>query len=71
MNNGTTYLNINTEKYPEGAIRGQIHFSEVEAGRGSSGSGKGNAGASSGAHESEGTAAAAPASNPIPPRHEE
>ncbi len=71
MNNGTTYVNINTEKYPEGAIRGQINFAEVEAGRGSSGSGKGNGGASSGAHESQATAAPAPAINPIPPAHED
>jgi len=71
MNNGTTYVNINTENYPEGAIRGQINFAEVEAGRGSSGSGKGNGGASSGAHESQATAAPAPAIIPTPPIRED
>lgn len=70
MNNGTTYVSIDTEKYPEGAIRGQINFAEVEAGRGSSGSSKGNGGSSSGAHGSQGTAAPAPAI-PIPPIHED
>lgn len=71
MNNGTTYVNINTENYPEGAIRGQINFAEVEAGRGSSGSGKGNGGASSGAHEGQGTAAPAPTINPTQQLHED
>ena len=29
MKNSTTYVNIYTDKYPEGAIRGQINFAEV------------------------------------------
>ena len=63
MKNGTTYVNIYTDKYPEGAIRGQINFAEVGAGRGLSGSSKGTGGASSGG-ASPGTAAPAPGINP-------
>lgn len=71
MNNGTTYVNINTEKYPEGAIRGQINFAEVESGRGSSGSGKENSGSSSGGHGSQVKAAPSPAINPTQQLHED
>lgn len=46
MNNGTTYVNVYTDKYPEGEIRGQINFAEIEAGGGRSGSTKGTGEAS-------------------------
>jgi hypothetical protein len=63
MKNGTTYVNIYTDKYPEGAIRGQINFAEVEDGRGPSGSSKWTGGASSGGASPE-TVAPAPGINP-------
>lgn len=64
MNNGTTYVNIYTDKYPEGAIRGQINFAEVESGGGLSGSSKGTGQASGGA--SPGAVAPPPGVNPSP-----
>ena len=63
MKNGTTYVNIYTDKYPEGAIRGQINFAEVEDGRAPSGSSKGTGEASSGG-ASPRTIAPAPGINP-------
>jgi hypothetical protein len=62
MNNGTTYVNVYTDKYPEGEIRGQINFAEIEAGGGRSGSSKGT-GAASGA-ASPGAVAPGPGIDP-------
>jgi CHRD domain len=41
MSNGTSYVNIYTDEYPEGEIRGQINLAEIGAGGGRSGSSKG------------------------------
>jgi hypothetical protein len=62
MNNGTAYVNIYTDKYPEGEIRGQINFAEIAAGGGRSGSSKGTGDASGAA--SPGSVAPDPGINP-------
>ena len=62
INNGTAYVNVYTDKYPEGEIRGQINFAEIAAGGGRSGSTKGAGDASGGA--SPGSVAPGPGINP-------
>ncbi|HEY7110069.1 MAG TPA: CHRD domain-containing protein [Nitrososphaeraceae archaeon] len=41
MNNGTSYVNVYTDEYPDGEIRGQIILADIGAGGGRSGSSKG------------------------------
>jgi hypothetical protein len=62
MNNGTAYVNVYTDKYPEGEIRGQINFAEVDAGGGRARSSKGTGQASGPA--SPGSVAPDPGINP-------
>jgi CHRD domain len=62
MNNGTAYVNVYTDAYPDGEIRGQINFAEIAAGGGRSGSTKRTGDASGGA--SPGSVAPAPGIDP-------
>jgi hypothetical protein len=41
MNNGTSFVNVYTDEYPDGEIRGQINLADIGAGGGRSGSSKG------------------------------
>jgi hypothetical protein len=62
MNNGTAYVNVYTDKYPDGEIRGQINFAEIAAGGGRSGSTKSTRDAPGGA--SPGSVAPPPGIDP-------